>query len=73
MWRRITIPPLLVGAASGQLAAVYYLLVADNSEVYVEDALREFGNWHEVSEKTTTFRIHNPTQRTVRIIGLSFC
>jgi hypothetical protein len=41
--------------------------------VYVEQPEREFWEWDQVQDKKTVFRIHNPTRRTVRVVGLTYC
>jgi hypothetical protein len=68
---------VLGGVVTLGVAALAYFNVlniwSSNSGVYVEEPERTFADWDKLQDKTTVFRIHNPTGRMVRVVGLSYC
>jgi hypothetical protein len=72
IWRIFSYIFLLIGIALLAAAAYVYYLESDAPGVMVENAAREFPDLI-VGTNTVTYRLHNPTRHTVRVVGSSFC
>ena len=54
------------------LAGYFYWLGDDVSGAIIDEPDREFPSL-KVGKNPVTFKLHNPTRHTVRVIGYSFC
>jgi hypothetical protein len=72
VWRILSYLFFLTGVLLLGVAACAYYFEADAPGAIVEDSEREFPNLI-VGANTVTYRLHNPTRHTVRVVGYSFC
>jgi hypothetical protein len=72
VWRVLSYVFLVTALILFAVAGYGYYLDTDTHGAALLDPEREFPGLA-VGENTVTFRVHNPTRHTVRIVGFSSC
>jgi uncharacterized protein (DUF58 family) len=73
MSRVLSLVFFVAGLALLGVAVIEYVDRVYSPGVTVDEPEREITDCEAGSTHTITFRIHNPTSRTVRVVGLSQC
>jgi hypothetical protein len=73
IWRGATLGFTAIGVIFLALACYLYQRNSDNAYLVVEERDREITSPGANGTIEVSFRVYNPSRRTIRVVGLAFC